>query len=109
MVKISDKSDYPRFVRPDGEDEGVWLDYLEAHFVTHPAGQVKEVHVHDPPQDHVVVIRSGRMRWTVEGESLDAGPGDVIVTPAGISHSYTVLGDEDARVVCVDSPVRPRE
>src|SRR5437867_9693284 len=25
--------------------------------------------VHDPPQDHVIVIRSGRMRWTVEGES----------------------------------------
>ena len=48
------------------------------------------------------------MRWTVEGESIDAEPGDVIVTPAGTSHSYQVLGDEDARVVCVDSPVRPK-
>jgi len=48
------------------------------------------------------------MRWTVEGESFDAGPGDVIVTPAGVAHSYSVLGDEDARVVCVDSPTRPK-
>jgi quercetin dioxygenase-like cupin family protein len=48
------------------------------------------------------------MGWTVEGESLDAGPGDVIVTPAGVAHSYVVLGDEDARVVCVDAPVRPK-
>src|SRR5262245_14207488 len=47
------------------------------------------------------------MRWTVDGESLDAGPGDVIVTPAGTPHSYEVLGDEPARVVCVDSPLRP--
>jgi mannose-6-phosphate isomerase-like protein (cupin superfamily) len=107
MVKISDKTNYSRFVRPGDEDEGIWLDYVEVHLVTHPVGQVKEMHVHDPPQDHVVTIRSGRMRWTVGGVSLDAGPGDVIVTPAGTPHSYEVLGDEPARVVCVDSPVRP--
>ena len=82
----------------------MWLDHVEVHLVTHPVGQVKELH-HDPPQDHVIVIRSGRMRWTVEGESLDAEPGDVIVTPAGTAHE--VLGDEPARVVCIDSPPRP--
>ena len=108
MVKITDKTDYSRFARPDSEDEGIWLDHLEVHLVTHPVGQVKEVHVHEPPQDHVITIRSGRMRWTVEGESLDAGPGDVIVTPAGVGHSYEVLGDEPATVVCVDSPRRPK-
>jgi quercetin dioxygenase-like cupin family protein len=107
MVKISDKSNYSRFARPTDEDEGIWLDHVEVHLVTHPAGQVKEMHVHDPPQDHVIVVRSGRMRWTVEGASHEAGPGDVIVTPAGTAHSYEVLGDEDARVVCIDSPVRP--
>jgi quercetin dioxygenase-like cupin family protein len=108
MVKISGKNDYSRFARPTSEDEGIWLDHIEVHLVTHPAGQVKEMHVHDPPQDHVIVIRSGRMRWTVEGESLDAEAGDVIVTPAGTAHSYEVLGDEPARVVCIDSPPRPQ-
>jgi mannose-6-phosphate isomerase-like protein (cupin superfamily) len=107
MVKISDKTDYSRFARRTSEDEGIWLDHVEVHLVTHPVGQVKEMHVHDPPQDHVIVIRSGRMRWTVEGESLDAEAGDVIVTPAGTAHSYEVLGDEPARVVCIDSPPRP--
>ena len=107
MVKITGKDDYSRFARPTSEDEGMWLDHVEVHLVTHPVGQVKELHVHDPPQDHVIVIRSGRMRWTVEGESLDAEPGDVIVTPAGTAHSYEVLGDEPARVVCIDSPPRP--
>jgi mannose-6-phosphate isomerase-like protein (cupin superfamily) len=29
------------------------------------------------------------------------------ITPAGTPHSYEVLGDEPARVVCVDSPPRP--
>ena len=41
MAEITDKTDYSRFVRPDDEDEGIWLDHLEIHLVTHPAGQVK--------------------------------------------------------------------
>ena len=48
------------------------------------------------------------MEWTVEGESRDCGTGDVIVTLAGVAHSYRVLGDEDAKVICVDAPVRPK-
>ena len=60
------------------------------------------------PQDHVIVMRPGRMRWTVEGETLDANPGDGIVTPAGTAHSYEVLGEQPARVVCIDSPTRPK-
>ena len=42
MVKITDKTDYSRFVRPTGEDERIWLDHVEVHLVTHPVGQVKE-------------------------------------------------------------------
>jgi quercetin dioxygenase-like cupin family protein len=44
----------------------------------------------------------------VEDQTFDAGPGDVIVTAAGTAHSYEVSGDGPARVVCVDSPVRPQ-
>jgi mannose-6-phosphate isomerase-like protein (cupin superfamily) len=40
--------------------------------------------------------------------SFDAAPGDVTVTPAGTAHGYEVIGDEPARVVCVDSPTRPK-
>lgn len=49
-------------------------------------------------------MRSGRMRWTGEDQSLETEAGDVIVTPAGTAHGYEVLGDEPARVVCIDSP-----
>jgi quercetin dioxygenase-like cupin family protein len=85
-----------------------WLDHVEVHLVTHPVGQVKPMHTHDPPQDHVIVMRSGRMRWTVEDQTLEAEAGDVIVTPAGTAHGYEVLGDEPARVVCIDSPALPK-
>jgi hypothetical protein len=39
MVKITDKSDYSRFARPKDEDEGIWLDHLEVHLVTHRPGR----------------------------------------------------------------------
>jgi hypothetical protein len=48
MVKITDKTNYSRFARVDSEDEGIWLDNVEIHLVTHPVGQVKEAHTHDP-------------------------------------------------------------
>ena len=47
MVKITDKSNYSRFARPASEDEGIWLDHVEVHLVTHPVGQVKEMHTLD--------------------------------------------------------------
>ena len=108
MVKITHKSNYSRFARPASDDEGTWLDHVEVHLVTHPRRPGQADDTHDPPQDHIIVMRSGRMRWTVEDQSLEAEAGDVIVTPAGTAHSYEVLGDEPARVVCIDSPARPK-
>src|SRR6266542_1169653 len=91
MVKITDKTNYSRFAQPTAEDEGIWLEHAEVHLVTHPVGQVKEMHTHDPPQDHGIVMRSGRMRWTVEDQSLDAEPGDVIVTAAAPVSALMIL------------------
>jgi quercetin dioxygenase-like cupin family protein len=50
-------------------------------------------------------MRSGRMRWTVEDQTLDAEPGDVIVTPAGTAHAYEVLGDSRR---ALSASTRPR-
>jgi len=65
------------------------------------------MHVHDSPEDHVIVMRSGRMRWTVEDQTLDTEPGDVIVTPAGTAHAYEVLGDS-RRALSASTPTRSK-
>lgn len=70
--------------------------------VTHPAGQASPVHTH--PEDHIIFMRTGRMRWTVADDALDAEPGDTIVTPAGVPHSFEVLGDEASQCVCIVCP-----
>ena len=50
---------------------------------------------HRHPYDEIQFIQSGRGRWTVEGETFEAGGGDVLVIKAGEVHSFTALGDEE--------------
>ena len=48
---------------------------------------------------HSIFILSGRIRYTFDDHSVEAGPGDMLHIPAGPSHRHqpSVVGDE---VVC---------
>jgi quercetin dioxygenase-like cupin family protein len=61
---------------------------------------------HRHPYDEIQFIQAGRGRWTVEGETFEAGPGDILVIKAGEVHSFTAIGDEP--LVQLDVHVSPR-
>jgi quercetin dioxygenase-like cupin family protein len=84
------------------EDAAERLADCEVKAITHPAGEASPVHTH--PEDHIIFMRSGRIRWTVGDESLDAEAGDTIVTPAGVTHSFEVLDAQPSQVVCIVCP-----
>jgi hypothetical protein len=69
---------------------------VEVHLVTHPVGRSLRYAPMIRRQDHIIVMRSRRMRWTVEDQTLEAEAGDVIVTPTG------------RRGVCIYSPALPK-
>ncbi len=48
---------------------------------------------HRHPYDEVQFIREGRGLYTVEGETFEAGPGDILVIKAGEVHSFRAIGD----------------
>ncbi|WP_101297660.1 cupin domain-containing protein [Halegenticoccus soli] len=98
----TDRTNYSKFITPDSPGERVRLRGCEVHVVHHDAGEARGDHTHE--ETHVVFVRSGRMRWGVDGEIRETGPGDTIVTPGGVPHSYEVLGGEPARVVCLVAP-----
>jgi quercetin dioxygenase-like cupin family protein len=54
-------------------------------------------HVH-PLQEERFEIRKGRMRFRIGREKVFAGPGDVVVVPAGVPHDFANAGDEEALV-----------
>ena len=48
---------------------------------------------HRHPYDEVQFIREGRGLYTVNGETFEAGAGDILVIKAGEVHSFRAIGD----------------
>jgi quercetin dioxygenase-like cupin family protein len=68
-----------------------------------PGGHVAAAHVH-PYQDERFEVVSGVLAFDVDGETVEARPGDRVVVPAGSAHQFRNLGDDEAHFVC---EVRP--
>jgi quercetin dioxygenase-like cupin family protein len=64
---------------------------ISVYIVNSPPGRGTRQHRH--PYDEVAFVREGRGRWTVEGETREAGPGDILVVKAGQIHSFVNVGD----------------
>jgi len=91
-----------RIITPDSENEAIILEGVDVYVHSHPVGDKADLHTHDV--NHILVMRAGRMRWTVDGQTLDSQAGDVIVAPAGIQHGFEVLGDEEVKLMCIEAP-----
>lgn len=61
---------------------------------------------HRHPYDEVQFIREGRARYTVNGQTFEAGAGEILVIKAGEIHSFEAIGDR--RLVQVDVHLSPR-
>lgn len=102
MVEYTNRDTATRVITPDTAEEWIMLPSVAVYVTNHPPGDSAALHTHE--EDHILVMRSGRMRWTVDGETVEAEAGDVILAPSGIEHSFEVLGDEPVKLLCVESP-----
>src|SRR3954465_10899689 len=68
---------------------------LTIDLVLAPDGHVPGKHVH-PEQVERFEVTSGRMRFTMGRKKIVAGPGEVVVIPAGAPHKFENAGDEAA-------------
>lgn len=48
--------------------------------------------LHRHPYDEIHIIREGRVLFLIDGEKIEAEPGDIVIVPAGVVHSLTTLG-----------------
>lgn len=102
MVEYTNRDSATRVITPETPNEWIMLSGVAVYLNDHAPGESAELHTHE--EDHILVMRSGRMRWTVEGETVDTGAGDVVVVPSGIDHAFEVLGDEPVKLLCIESP-----
>lgn len=70
-------------------------------------GSVFPIHQH--PQEQITLVLSGTIAFTVEGERVVLGPGDVAVIPGNVPHGAVVEGDETVVTLNTMSPRRTED
>ena len=83
-------------VRFEGEPHGSALSFFH---VKNAPGAGAARHVHPYPETWLVL--AGRARFTVGGEPVEAGPGDIVVAPGQVPHGFVSLGPETLEMVCM--------
>ena len=63
-----------------------------------------DIHAHAHEQEEVWHVLEGRLRITIGGETMEAGPGFVGIVPPNVAHAVVALTDGKATVV--DTPRR---
>ena len=61
--------------------------------------------LHDHPHEQISYVTAGRVRFAVDGESAELGPGDSVYVPSGASHGLKAL-EADSAVLDVFTPQR---
>ena len=51
---------------------------------------------------HVLYILEGHAKFTIGKDTLEAGPGDVVVMPPNVAHKFEAIGDEAVKSLLVN-------
>ena len=89
-----------------GQDDGV-ANFYTRQFSLAPGGRIP-AHRHRNIE-HQQLMLAGELTLTLDGEQRRARAGDCLYIPAGITHAYENLGDQEARFVCIVPAVHPYE
>jgi mannose-6-phosphate isomerase-like protein (cupin superfamily) len=57
--------------------------------------------LHRHPYDETWVVIEGHVAFQAGDERHQAGPGDVVIVPAGVAHKFTSTGPGPSRLVCI--------
>lgn len=106
------------YVSRDGEGEALWFlgglatfkatgtqtrGQLTVVEFVNPAGFAPPLHRHNA-EDEMFYILSGTAEFRCDGEVFSAGPGDFVVLPVGLPHTFIVGSDEPLRTLQITTP-----
>jgi len=115
---MADAAPVRPYVRREGEGEAWWfLGSLVTAKATgaDTGGRLTVVEFVNPPgfapplhrhleEDELFYVLSGTAQFRCDGEAFSAGPGDFIVLPAGLPHTFMVGADEPLRTLQITTP-----
>ena len=106
------------YVRRDGEGEALWFlgslvtvkatggetrGRLTVVEFLNPPGFAPPLHRHLEEEETFYVL-SGTAEFRCDGEAFTAGPGDFVLLPAGLPHTFVVGADEPLRTLQITTP-----
>jgi mannose-6-phosphate isomerase-like protein (cupin superfamily) len=68
-----------------------------------PAGFAPPLHRHQV-EDEMFYLLSGTARFLCDGEEFTAGPGDFVLLPVGLAHTFVVGPDEPLHALQITTP-----
>ena len=85
----------------EGEGHGSGVSFF---LVDSAPGAGPDLHRH--PYSETWIVRSGKARFTADGQDIEAGPGDILVVGAETPHKFKNTGGERLDIVCIHSSPR---
>jgi mannose-6-phosphate isomerase-like protein (cupin superfamily) len=115
---MTEAASTPPYVRRDGEGEALWfLGCLVTVKATgaETGGRLTVVEFVNPPgfapplhrhldEDEMFYVLSGTAQFRCDGEVLTAGPGDFVLLPARLPHTFVVGAGEPLRTLQITTP-----
>ena len=87
--------------RFEGADHGSGVSFFLART---PPGGGPALHRH--PYEETFVVHEGQIAFTVDGQTIDAEAGQIVIAPAGSAHKFVNVGDVPAHMTNIHP--RPR-
>lgn len=89
-----------RFLLTGEETAG---ELLRIESLNPPTGELEPMHIH-PFQESSSQVVTGCLRFLVDGEESQLGPGEAITIPAGVPHSFSAHGAEEVESIAEFRP-----
>ena len=85
----------------EGADHGSGVSFFLART---PPGRGPRLHRH--PYEETFVVHEGRIDFTVDGQTIEANAGQIVIAPPGSAHKFVNVGDAPAHMTNIHP--RPR-
>jgi mannose-6-phosphate isomerase-like protein (cupin superfamily) len=85
----------------EGEPYGSGVSFF---LVDNEPGAGPDLHRH--PYSETWIVRDGNVRFTAEGDDVEAGPGDILVVGPETPHKFKNLGPGRLEMVCIHASPR---
>ena len=85
----------------EGADHGAMVSFFH---VVGPPGSGPPLHRH--PYEETFIIESGEVTFTVDGKTIEAGPGQIVIAPPNTPHKFVNSGTEILHLIGIHSAPR---